>query len=454
MKSLSINNSNNLKLTIPPLDITEKTGFSEEIDIFNRKPHGEALLNLIQNTDDELVIALDAPWGEGKTTFIKMWQGLLYDKKIPYIYFDAFINDFQSDPFLAISSQLYTLLDKSDDEKQKQFKRKATAALKVVGRAGLRIGIKTLTAGLLDENITIKGLNTDDLTDEASALVDDYIAKRLEEAKKDREALEEFKIYLTELGEKLGDENHLIFIIDELDRCKPKFALSLLEVIKHLFSVPKITFLLVINREQLEESVKFEYGSGVNASRYLQKFISIWTTLSKVTGKSNSIHEIYLYNCLIKMGYNINSQTRKDTYRIFKKLVNHYTLSLREIEKCLTNYAIIHNASDGNLNFKYSQIAVLSSILKVIKPELYKSLKIGSISHDAFLKKASLKSLKVKWAYSEKEDHPFFKLVKYVLGTEDEIKNIAQDDLTYRFRLEDRDIFKNVTEWLDLFQRE
>lgn len=93
-----------MKLTVSPLEITEDEGFSEK-DIFKRKEFGERLANLIENTDGELVIALDAPWGEGKSTFIKMWQGHLKkkDNGVHTIYFDAFANDHQSAPFLAIA---------------------------------------------------------------------------------------------------------------------------------------------------------------------------------------------------------------------------------------------------------------------------------------------------------------------------------------------------------------
>ncbi len=91
-----------MKLTVPPLQIEQNAGFTPEKDIFNRKDFGQNLLNLITNVDDELVIALDAPWGEGKTTFIKMWQGMLAQEEIKSIYFDAFANDYQKEPFLEM----------------------------------------------------------------------------------------------------------------------------------------------------------------------------------------------------------------------------------------------------------------------------------------------------------------------------------------------------------------
>jgi predicted KAP-like P-loop ATPase len=64
-----------------------------------------------------------------------------------------------------------------------------------------------------------------------------------------------------------------VFVIDELDRCRPPFAPEVLENIKHLFSVPNIVFILSMNRSQIEESIRCEYGTQVHASKYLQKFV-------------------------------------------------------------------------------------------------------------------------------------------------------------------------------------
>ena len=83
-----------MKLLVPPLKISATDGFHPDIDIFQRKAYGESLFNLINNTDDELVLALDAPWGEGKSTFIKMWRGLLAEKNVANVYFDALENDY------------------------------------------------------------------------------------------------------------------------------------------------------------------------------------------------------------------------------------------------------------------------------------------------------------------------------------------------------------------------
>ena len=88
----------------------------------------------------------------------------------------------------------------------------------------------------------------------------------------------------------------IVFIIDELDRCKPDFALELLEQVKHLFSVKGITFLLVTNREQLEESIKSKYGQGINPTNYLHKFINIWLTMPRASDEYND-NGYQFYKC-------------------------------------------------------------------------------------------------------------------------------------------------------------
>ncbi len=90
-----------MKLTISPVKLEEYEGFTPEKDIFNRKFFAEKLTSLIRETDDELVIALDAKWSAGKTTFVKMWRGYLKEHNIKSVYFDAFENDFVEDPLIA-----------------------------------------------------------------------------------------------------------------------------------------------------------------------------------------------------------------------------------------------------------------------------------------------------------------------------------------------------------------
>ena len=93
----------------------------------------------------------------------------------------------------------------------------------------------------------------------------DYLEKRA--------AKEELKQHLANLAtEGRGDTDQpLLFIIDELDRCRPTFAIELLERVKHIFDVPNIAFVFGINRDELVKSLESVYG-GIDAGTYLRRF--------------------------------------------------------------------------------------------------------------------------------------------------------------------------------------
>lgn len=440
-----------MKLLVPPIDIVEDDGFANDIDIFERKPYGEALLSLIQNTDDELVLALDAPWGEGKSTFIKMWQGLLLENNVPNIYFDSFEHDYHSDPFISISAHIYSLIDEDDEDNLSEFKEKATSAIKLFGRAGLRIGIKAMTAGLLDESVLENTGNVKDASKEVSDLVDGYISAQISKADEDRKTIDLFKKYLSDLGGSLGGSEKIIIIIDELDRCKPKFALALLESIKHLFSVPNITFILVTNREQLEESVRCEYGRGVNASKYLQKFVSIWTTLPKPNDDYASVPKLYLQDCLARMEYKSDGTTQKNTIEFFEYLVSYYNLSLRDIEKSLTSFAILNNTI-GKLNIEYSFVSVFLAVTKATRPCVYQKLANNAIEYEELEIEASLAKLGIEYS----EQHPFKWLLKYLLATNDEAEGLLKQGNPFAGGISGmtgRNAIKDICRWLESFQK-
>ncbi len=96
------------------LIIKESDSFKN--DVLNRKAYGEALLNLVKSSSDELVISLDGRWGEGKTTFVKMWQGLLSESNIPNIYIDAFANDYLDDAFISVASAITAFVEENIEE--------------------------------------------------------------------------------------------------------------------------------------------------------------------------------------------------------------------------------------------------------------------------------------------------------------------------------------------------
>ena len=78
---------------------------------------------------------------------------------------------------------------------------------------------------------------------------------------------------ITVLEDQAGVQLPLFVFVDELDRCRPDYAIELLEGIKHLFGVPGVYFVVATNTVQLGESVKAVYGSGFDGVRYLKEIL-------------------------------------------------------------------------------------------------------------------------------------------------------------------------------------
>jgi predicted KAP-like P-loop ATPase len=282
-----------VRLVPPPLEIEPNQGFTPEKDIFGLKPFGDQLTRLVSALEDPTVLLLDGKWGTGKTTFVKMWCGELTKAGIPNIYFDAFANDYHEDAFLAVAGEIVRRAEELKPKRRKlinSFTKRAVEVAKVLGRASLKVGIRAASAGVLTGD-EIEGINFSAETaktagEETAKAVDELVKASLKSHNADRLTFEAFRKSLSDLANELSASLQksdpadtetntatcpCVFIIDELDRCRPSFSLELLEKIKHFFSVPRFVFVLVSSLDQLEIAVRAAYGN-VDSRIYLEKF--------------------------------------------------------------------------------------------------------------------------------------------------------------------------------------
>lgn len=253
-----------------------------EGDLWGRKYLGERLTNYVDRLQCGAVLTLDARWGEGKTWFVKHWQKHLEHTDHHVIYLDAFANDYLDDPFLVITSEITNILSKDPKTKKnvenliKLSASIGTALLPSLPKVALTIGLHLIGAGFLGGLLQQGYQNAKDevesLTEEASDRIKESIQEKIAGHEAEKKTLNDFKKYLTETVSKL--DQPLVFIIDELDRCRPDFAIRLIERIKHFFDTPKIVFVLVMNKTQLLQSIKTFYGydSEIQGD-YLEKFV-------------------------------------------------------------------------------------------------------------------------------------------------------------------------------------
>ncbi|WP_217479812.1 KAP family P-loop NTPase fold protein [Enterobacter chuandaensis] len=348
-----------MRLTVPEIECNN--GFTPENDIFNRKPFSIQLENIIENSDDDnLVIALNEKWGNGKTTFLKMWETeISKHKKFNVVYFDAFQNDFQTDPFIAIASHIYAKIE-SEDAKKK-YLRATKKVASVLMKTSLKVGISALTLGIA------KGSDFEELGGDISSAINDplenYIEEKITQLDKENNTLEHFRSTLSEIAA----EKKLIFIIDELDRARPNYSLELLERIKHVFNTKNIFFVLSTDKEQFMNVIQKTYGS-IDANMYLNKFVHLWMSLPKNDSSERRSYVLSKYiNYINKriLSRDLNLQTSLD---VLSYLLRVNKFSLRDAERCYS-LLLLCNANVPN-GFKWEyQVGVAIAVFLKLKDE-------------------------------------------------------------------------------------
>lgn len=418
-----------MKIVTPSLVVEDSDAFKN--DALERKSFGEALLNLVMRSNDELVISLDGKWGEGKTTFAKMWQGLLSEAGVPSIYVDAFQNDYVDDAFISIASAItsYVETHSADGNKGTDFKEKAKNIGVQLLSWSAKVGIKAATLGVVKE-ADIDALTNikSDVAAGASCVVADFIKERLGSHSKDVELVRSFRAELSEIPSKLkgNESNRLVIIIDELDRCKPSFAVEVIEKIKHLFSVPNVVFVLVMHKEQLEEAIKCVYGSNIDAHTYLQKFINIETSIPKRTGDRYS-NDVSVYTKrLLKLHELVTWGDDVNIIDCLDPLAQHFNLSLRQLEKVFTNLAIVYGTSTKN-QLRLVPIITFICAVKVIKPSVFGRLSTKNISFSDLCKETGLSELDENIEHQRKL-YWVMRWIRFAMLSEDEFNEIGAND--------------------------
>lgn len=284
-------------------------------DVLDRAALGKVLEDHLINrfsagNHEPLSLALDGRWGSGKSFFVERWTKQLINNGRFVISFNAWQHDSAPEPSLALIGELRRQLHdlsqrvisqqataKAIDQKAKTLATSAKNAIKPVG--------KMLMMGILKKFV---GISADDL---ASALseeeghdpspdsnrrifdkaIDAYFDQMLTDHELHQASIEKFREDLASLANSISDaENQdgnpvgpVIVIIDELDRCRPDFAVRLLEGIKHLFSVTNVCFVFATNLNQLTASIQVVYGANFSGREYLGRFFDRELTLPNIS---------------------------------------------------------------------------------------------------------------------------------------------------------------------------
>ena len=327
-------------------------------DVLNREEIAERLTNLVRTQSVPFVVSVHGAWGTGKTFMLKRWQKALEGECFQAIYFNAWDDDFCEDPLIAIIGQLSDYLNDSKYSGIKKEIETATNSLIRRSSLTLSVGVASITTPL------------DNGRDDK-----DLLQVYLEQ----RETKDTLKKHLEELSAKvLEDTGHpLVFIIDELDRCRPTFAIELLERVKHVFDVPGLAFVFGINHDELCKSLKSVYGE-INADIYLRRFFDMEFTLPEADTENFCRHMFERFR--LREFFASKSEDARSNIHIgdydylsgnFPKLWAELGLSLRDIDYCVRLVALIGKNVDPQRSM-YPQLIGLLIPLKFVSPTLYR----------------------------------------------------------------------------------
>ncbi len=346
------------------------TNSFETDDIFDRKRYAQFMYNIIKISDSikraeenrSYTICLDSGYGTGKSVFLNKLRTMIEDdflnNGIGIISYNAWENDFFDDAFAPF---LYSLLnDKWMEDARKANKYEVIAE---TAKATFIEAAKGLSKAIVKNK----------LGDEALEILSSMIGglfKKHDSPRNDANSdYSNLRSSIKNFNESLEsciiawDLNKLVIIIDELDRCRPDFAIRTLEITKHLMNVKNVVFLFAVDKSQLSKAVEKVYGYGMDSDGYLCKFFDYIAVMPKPSIK----------DYVLKFGNLLKGDTKLESYII--DLSDVFMLSLRDIDTIMISYYILiqsflHKYKDYEAHYLY----LVCLVIKYKYPSLFHKL--------------------------------------------------------------------------------
>lgn len=304
-------------------------------DPLDRNKEIITFINMLNDCEKPISIALDGDWGSGKTVFVRHLEMILealndqlngdnlieefvrdndafsdlQDTNILPLYFNAWENDWYNEPLSSLISEI-------TKQTEKKFKEK------------LHVDFFQIAIDVFNMALKFNGVPL--------AIPDIKKCAKRNEYLKDFHTVDEFRLKVVEYLKKMQAHKNstILLIIDELDRCKPDYALKLIEQLKALFLDGNIIILYSVNENELANIIERCYGFKNNGKRYLQRVYDFSLSLPSID--YNKLAEYQHGNrdsdlVLRKVEYDICSNS-KMTIRDYQHF-NSYIEKLKNIKQ-------------------------------------------------------------------------------------------------------------------------
>lgn len=372
----------------------------ETRDEYNRLPFAKRILEIIESGGNSPIF-IDGAWGAGKSEFCyKLFHFLKdsnqkdkaeEDPKLIVSYINSFAGDYQSNPFMLIVQAIYNSLI-TKEASSIEIKRVQGKLSK-----GVDFAKTFIVAGFRSANLKIAppltGVEIEANVGEVIDAAKEGLEKSNEEFKvaffdelesfrKQSEQLMNFKNAISDAM----DGKKIVLIIDELDRCRPDYALELLENIKHIFEIPGLFIIFSANKKQLEAMIHKKYGYGADAEGYLEKFYKQSILLTSVVSVRELDKEYGFVGHLKAFSDalgGLSSSGLRVNFRGFPFLRDLLgTLEARKLESIAENlhsYCTLKKKEVNTFTESHLSVVILGVYLLLVKPEILRGIEKGSV---------------------------------------------------------------------------
>jgi hypothetical protein len=337
----------------------------------NRKEYGQFLFNYLKSEKSGFVLNIDSSWGSGKTEFLKRFYTECINNDHPAIYIDAWESDFSKDPLSVVAFELLNQIecymsDADEPTLQEKFSELKDKIKGFKQYLGIMAGIGTASIGLgyapgrdivfsaLDENLTGNEKLIDDLS---------------KNYQKQSEAIKEIKEHLgliSELLECVYSINlPLIILIDELDRCRPTYAIEMIEVVKHFFTTKNVVFIIATDTSQLCSSIKSVYGQEFDSKMYLKRFFDRTANLPEIDFDAYLTHKNIDFYQYKNIAMYPKQSTDMPLQEILMIICKSHNVGIRDLDQILAQlHACLRSANNMNKGSIINLIVLFTAIIE------------------------------------------------------------------------------------------
>lgn len=311
------------------------------IDILDRQEVVTQLMELLtalSNLKSSCTFALNGKWGAGKTFVLKMVERQLRDyqagEKFAVFHYNCWEYDYYDEPLIAIVSSMLDSIDEYTQFFSGEVREKIQSGFVNTAKQVM----KKVACSFIEHKT---GIDADDLSD--------FVEKVQEATSQETHEQHEYNKYYAfhkvvenarEELSKLAENQTLVIVVDELDRCPPNYAIKILERLHHLFSgLDNITVILAIDGEQLDNTVAQIFGNKVDTNSYLKKFINFEVPLGlgKVNSSFAKKYSDYI-GCFVETPPDIRISSIED---YFSALFSG--IDIRTQERLMSRIKMLHN---------------------------------------------------------------------------------------------------------------